>query len=125
MPELTKVAVVYYSSTGTVYELANSVSRGRRTPVPTSDCSRSRSLRPEEAVASNRGWADHASATQDVPGTSHVNGQGAIPVAGTARTDAAYQGMRVATIATAIKSGLSPPNPTLPIRRLRSSDVAA
>ena len=46
MPELTKVAVVYYSSTGTVYELADSVFWGRRPPVLTSDCLRSRSLRP-------------------------------------------------------------------------------
>jgi|tagenome__1003787_1003787.scaffolds.fasta_scaffold20627221_1 hypothetical protein len=47
MPALTKVAVVYHSSTGTVFELANSVlSLGRRTPMPASDCSRARSLRP-------------------------------------------------------------------------------
>jgi NAD(P)H dehydrogenase (quinone) len=48
MSALTKVAVVYYSSTGTtVFELTSSVlSPGRRTPMPTSGCSRARSLRP-------------------------------------------------------------------------------
>jgi NAD(P)H dehydrogenase (quinone) len=40
-------------------------------------------------------------------GTSHVNGQGAIPVDDTAGAASVYQGKRVATVATAIKSGLA------------------
>jgi NAD(P)H:quinone oxidoreductase type IV len=204
MPELTKVAVVYYSSTGTVYELANSVLSGAKDAGADVRLLKVQELAPEEAVASNQGWADHMSATQDVPvathddvlwadavvfgtptrfgnvssqlkqfldtlgglwaqglladkvysgftatatahggqestllamyntfyhfggivvapgytdpikfvdgnpyGTSHVNGQGAIPVDDTARAAAAYQGKRVATIATAVKSGLA------------------
>jgi hypothetical protein len=39
-------------------------------------------------------------------GTSHVNGQGAIPVDDTARAAAAYQGKRVATVSAALKAGV-------------------
>jgi NAD(P)H dehydrogenase (quinone) len=40
-------------------------------------------------------------------GTSHVSGQGTIPVDETARNAAKYQGSRVASIATALKAGSS------------------
>jgi len=40
-------------------------------------------------------------------GTSHVNGQGAIPVDDTARNAAVFQGKRVATITAALKTGLA------------------
>lgn len=204
MPELTKVAVIYYSSTGTVYELANSVLSGAKDAGADVRLLKVQELAPEEAIASNQGWAEHAAATRDVPvatpddmlwadavifgtptrfgnvasqmkqffdglgglwgrgllankiysgftatatahggqestllamynsfhhfggivvapgytdpikfadgnpyGTSHVNGQGAIPVDDTARNAASYQGRRVALIATAIKAGLA------------------
>lgn len=38
-------------------------------------------------------------------GTSHVNGQGAIPVDETARAAAAYQGRRIAVLTAALKAG--------------------
>jgi NAD(P)H dehydrogenase (quinone) len=40
-------------------------------------------------------------------GTSHVSGQGDIPVDETARNAARYQGGRVATLAAALKLGLA------------------
>jgi hypothetical protein len=40
-------------------------------------------------------------------GTSHVNGEGAIPVDATARDAALFQGKRVAVIAAALKAGLA------------------
>lgn len=71
MPELTKVTVVYYSSTGTVYELANSVCSGAKDAGADVRLLKVHELAPEEAIASNQGWADHMSATQDVPVATH------------------------------------------------------
>jgi hypothetical protein len=36
MPDAPKLAVIYYSSTGTVYELAQSIVTGAQEPAPTS-----------------------------------------------------------------------------------------
>lgn len=204
MSEPTNVAVIYYSATGTVYELADSVAAGAKDAGAEVRLLKVQELAPAEAIASNQGWTDHAAATQDVPvatsddilwadavifgtptrfgnvasqlkqyldglgglwargllankvysgftatatahggqestllamynsihhfggiivspgytdpikfvdgnpyGTSHVNGEGAYPVDDTARSAAAYQGKRVATIATALKAGLA------------------
>jgi hypothetical protein len=88
MPELTKVAVIYYSPTCTVYELASFHHFGGIVVAP--------------------GCKDPVNFIDGNPyGTSHVNGQGAIPVDDTVRAAAAYRSKRVATIATAVKSGLA------------------
>lgn len=204
MPVPAKVAVVYYSSTGTVYELAQSVVAGAKNAGAEVRLLKVPELAPQEAIASNQGWADHVAATQDVPvattddlewadavvfgtptrfgnvasqlkqfldtlgglwaegkladkvysgftatatahggqestllalynsfhhfggivvapgytdpvkfadgnpyGTSHVNGNGTIPVDDTARASAEFQGKRVATIAAALQAGLA------------------
>ena len=196
IPMSPKIAVIYYSSTGTVHELAEAVADGARKEGAEVRLLRVSELAPEEAIASNDAWSAHAAATQDIPiatpadvewadavifgtptrfgniasqlkqfidtlgglwaqgkladkvysgftatatahggqestllalynsvyhfggilvapgytdpvkfvdgnpyGTSHVNGQGAIPVDDTARNSAAYQGKRVATVA--------------------------
>lgn len=195
-PMSPKIAVIYYSSTGTVHELAEAVADGARKEGAEVRLLRVSELAPEEAIASNDAWSAHAAATKDIPiatpadiewadavvfgtptrfgniasqlkqfidtlgglwaqgkladkvysgftatatahggqestllalynsvhhfggilvtpgytdpvkfvdgnpyGTSHVNGQGAIPVDDTARAAAVYQGKRVATIA--------------------------
>jgi NAD(P)H dehydrogenase (quinone) len=67
MPELTKVAVVYYSSTGTVYELAKSIVEGAEKAGAEVRLRKVAELAPEEAIASNAGWASHVAETQDVP----------------------------------------------------------
>jgi len=67
MSEFTKVAVVYYSSTGTVYELAKSIVEGAEKAGAEVRLRKVAELAPEEAIASNAGWAAHAAETQDVP----------------------------------------------------------
>ncbi|MBK6010428.1 NAD(P)H:quinone oxidoreductase [Streptomyces sp. MBT53] len=195
IPMSPKIAVIYYSSTGTVHELAEAVAEGARKEGAEVRLLRVSELAPEEAIAANDAWSAHASATKDIPvatpadiewadavifgsptrfgnvasqlkqfidtlgglwaqgkladkvysgftatatahggqestllalynsvhhfggiivtpgytdpvkfadgnpyGTSHVNGQGALPVDDTARAAAAYQGKRVATV---------------------------
>jgi NAD(P)H:quinone oxidoreductase type IV len=197
------VAVIYYSATGTVHELAESIAAGARDAGAEVRLRKVTELAPAIAIASNPAWQAHADATQDVPvatpddvvwadgvifgsptrfgnvasqlkqfldtlgglwaqgqladkvysgftasatthggqestllalyhsvhhfggilvapgytdpikyadgnpyGTSHVNGQGAIPVDDTARAAAAYQGKRVATVSAALKAGV-------------------
>lgn len=204
MPEATKVAVVYYSSTGTVYELAKSIAEGAEKAGAEVRLRKVAELAPDEAIAANAGWASHIAETQDVPvataedilwadavifgsptrfgniasqlkqfldtlggawaqglladkvysgftatstahggqestllalyntvhhfggivvapgytdpvkfadgnpyGTSHVAGQGDLPVDDTARNAGRYQGSRVVRIATALKAGLA------------------
>lgn len=204
MSEPTKVAVIYYSSTGTVYELAQAIVEGAEKAGAEVRLRKVAELAPAEAIAANAGWASHAAETQDVPeasgedilwadavilgsptrfgnvasqlkqfldslgplwaqglladkvysgftatstlhggqestllalyntihhfggivvapgytdpvkfadgnpyGTSHVAGQGDLPVDDTARNAGAYQGRRVVRFATAIKAGLA------------------
>jgi NAD(P)H dehydrogenase (quinone) len=67
MSEVTKVAVVYYSSTGTVYQLAQSIAEGAEKAGAEVRLRKVAELAPDEAIASNAGWAAHAAQTQDVP----------------------------------------------------------
>jgi len=67
MPEQTKVAVVYYSSTGTVYELAKSIVEGAEKAGAEVRLLKVHELAPDEAIASNAGWASHVAETLDVP----------------------------------------------------------
>jgi NAD(P)H dehydrogenase (quinone) len=67
MPQHTpKVAVIYYSATGTVYELAKSVVEGAEKTGAEVRLRKVHELAPEEAIASNAGWASHAADTQDL-----------------------------------------------------------
>jgi NAD(P)H dehydrogenase (quinone) len=63
----TKVAVIYYSSTGTVYALARSIAEGAEKSGAEVRLRKVAELAPDEAIASNPAWAEHAAATQDVP----------------------------------------------------------
>jgi NAD(P)H dehydrogenase (quinone) len=67
MSEPTKVAVIYYSSTGTVYELAKSIVEGAEKAGAEVRLLKVAELAPDEAIAANAGWASHAAETQDVP----------------------------------------------------------
>ncbi|APU12969.1 MULTISPECIES: NAD(P)H:quinone oxidoreductase [Actinoalloteichus] len=66
-PEPTKVAVIYYSATGSVYTLARSVVEGAEQAGAEVRLRRVQELAPPEAVASNPTWQAHAKATQDIP----------------------------------------------------------
>ena len=66
----TKVAVIYYSATGNVYELARAVEEGAKEAGAEVRFRKVRELAPEEAIKSNRGWYGHALMTEDVPEAS-------------------------------------------------------
>ena len=63
----TKVAVIYYSATGNVYELARAIEEGAKEAGAEVRFRKVRELAPEEAIKSNQGWSDHALMTEDVP----------------------------------------------------------
>ena len=62
-----KVAIIYYSATGTTYRLAQSVEAGAKEAGAETKLLKVHELAPEEAVQSNTGWAAHRLETQDVP----------------------------------------------------------
>lgn len=62
-----KVAIVYYSSTGTTYELAKLIAEGAESAGAEVRIRKVHELAPEEAIAANQGWAAHRAETQDVP----------------------------------------------------------
>ncbi|WP_067485539.1 NAD(P)H:quinone oxidoreductase [Actinomadura hibisca] len=61
-----KVAVIYYSSTGTVFQLAKAAVTAAEKAGAEVRLRKVRELAPEEAIASNQGWAAHHAATQNV-----------------------------------------------------------
>ncbi len=61
-----KVAVIYYSATGTTYALARAIEEGAREAGGEVRFRKVRELAPEEAIKSNEGWAAHSKETQDV-----------------------------------------------------------
>jgi NAD(P)H dehydrogenase (quinone) len=62
-----KVAVIYYSATGTVHQLAEHVARGAQEAGAEVRLLRVLELAPKAAIDSNPAWAAHAAATEDVP----------------------------------------------------------
>jgi NAD(P)H dehydrogenase (quinone) len=62
----TNVAVIYYSSTGTVFELAKRAATTAEKAGADVRLRKVRELAPDEAIAANQGWADHVEATQHV-----------------------------------------------------------
>src|SRR5919107_5364938 len=61
-----KVAIIYYSSTGTTYALARAVEEGAREAGAEVRLRKVKELAPEAVVAANEGWAAHRQETQDV-----------------------------------------------------------
>ncbi|WP_067832468.1 NAD(P)H:quinone oxidoreductase [Actinomadura kijaniata] len=61
-----RVAVVYYSATGTVFALAKAAATAAEKAGAEVRLRRVRELAPDEAIASNQGWAENAAATQHV-----------------------------------------------------------
>jgi NAD(P)H dehydrogenase (quinone) len=66
MSEQVKVAVIYYSSTGTTYEIAKAVAAGAEAAGAEVRLRKVHELAPDEAIAANQGWASHVAETQDV-----------------------------------------------------------
>ncbi len=65
-----KVAIVYYSATGTTYDLAKAIEAGAKEAGADVRLRKVKELAPEEAIRSNEGWAQHRLETQDVPEAS-------------------------------------------------------
>lgn len=61
-----KVAVIYYSATGTTYRLAQAVEQGATDAGADVRLRKVRELAPDEAIASNQGWAAHRLESQHV-----------------------------------------------------------
>ena len=64
---MTKVAVIYYSATGTTYGLAKAVAEGAAGAGAEVRVLKVRELVPEEAIATNEGWSAHRLETQNIP----------------------------------------------------------
>lgn len=62
-----KVAVIYYSSTGTNHNMANAAGDAAKEAGAEVRVLKVPELAPEEAIASNAGWKAHYEAARDVP----------------------------------------------------------
>lgn len=62
-----KIAVIYYSSTGTVHSLAQEYAAGAEEANAEVRVRRVAELAPPEAIASNPAWQQHADAVRDEP----------------------------------------------------------
>lgn len=63
---MAKVAIIYYSATGTTYQLAKAVEEGARAAGAETRLLKVRETAPEAAVNSNEKWKTHAETTRDV-----------------------------------------------------------
>lgn len=63
----SKIAIIYYSATGTTYELARAIEEGAKEAGAEVRFRKVKELAPQEAIKSNEGWSEHAKKTQDVP----------------------------------------------------------
>lgn len=66
-----RIAVIYYSSTGYVHRLAESVAEGAERAGGNVRLLRVAELAPPEAIAANPDWAAHAEATKHIPRATH------------------------------------------------------
>jgi NAD(P)H dehydrogenase (quinone) len=63
---MAKVAIIYYSATGTTYQLAKAVEEGAREAGAETRLLKVRETAPEAAVNSNEKWKNHAEETRGV-----------------------------------------------------------
>lgn len=68
-----KLAIIYYSSTGTNYQLSQWAAEGAKQAGAEVKIFRVPELAPEAAIASNPAWKAHAEATKDVPVVSNAD----------------------------------------------------
>ena len=62
-----KVAIIYYSQTGTTYQMAQAVEEGARAAGAETRLLKVRELAPEDVVRQSEGWSKHYDETQNVP----------------------------------------------------------
>lgn len=63
---MAKIAIIYYSATGTTYEIARAIEEGAKQAGAEVRVLKVKELAPEEAIASNEGWLAHRLETQNV-----------------------------------------------------------
>ncbi len=64
---MAKVAIIYYSATGNVHQLAHAVEEGARGAGAETRLRHVAELAPEEAIAQNQAWAAHRDEVRDDP----------------------------------------------------------
>lgn len=64
---MANITIVYYSSTGHTWQVANAVEEGARRAGAATRLRKVRELAGPEAIASRPGWQAHLDATRDVP----------------------------------------------------------
>jgi NAD(P)H dehydrogenase (quinone) len=64
---MANIAIVYYSSTGNAYRVAQAIEEGATSAGADVRVRKVRELAPAEAIASNKGWEQHIVAAQHVP----------------------------------------------------------
>ena len=65
-----KVAIVYYSSTGTTYELAKAIEEGAKEAGAETKVLKAKETAPQQAIESNEKWKNFLEETSDVPEVS-------------------------------------------------------
>ncbi len=65
-----KVAIIYYSATGSVYALAQSAAEAAEKAGAQVRLRKVHELAPKEAIQSNEGWSEHAKITENEPEAS-------------------------------------------------------
>ncbi|GAA2083609.1 NAD(P)H:quinone oxidoreductase [Aeromicrobium halocynthiae] len=68
---IARIAVIYYSSTGTIHSLAQDIVRGAESAGAEVRLRRAAELAPDSVVDQNPEWRAHLDATKDVPEVSH------------------------------------------------------
>jgi NAD(P)H dehydrogenase (quinone) len=63
---MANIAVIYYSSTGNAYKVAQALEEGALSAGGTGRGRKGCELTPDEAIASNKGWEQHRVATQHI-----------------------------------------------------------
>ena len=64
---MAKVAIIYYSATGTTHKIALAIEEGAKQAGAEVRLLKVKELAPEEAIASNEGWSAHRIETQHIP----------------------------------------------------------
>ncbi len=61
-----KVAIIYYSATGTTYNLAKAVEDGAEEAGAETKLLKVKETAPEAAISANEGWKKNIEATKDI-----------------------------------------------------------
>ena len=64
-------AVIYYSSTGTTYQLARAAADGAKEAGAEVRFLKVKEIAPQSAIQRNDAWQQHVNATSDVPDSQH------------------------------------------------------